>query len=128
MIQPELTRAALAHFDTWMELAEGDRPQWLMALADRDPAVHERLMALIVADEKANAQPFLKPPEPVGNLVGAQFGPWRIESLIGTGGMAQVWLAKRVDGLYDGLAAIKLLRLASLDAGANERFARDRAP
>jgi len=125
MIQPELTRAALAHFDTWMELAEGDRPQWLMALADRDPAVHERLMALIVADEKANAQPFLKPPEPVGNLVGAQFGPWRIESLIGTGGMAQVWLAKRVDGLYDGLAAIKLLRLASLDAGANERFARE---
>ena len=125
MIQPELTRAALAQFDTWVELADGDRPQWLMALADRDPAVHERLMALIVADEKANAQPFLKPPEPVGNLVGAQFGPWRVASLIGTGGMAQVWLANRVGGLYGGLAAIKLLRLASLDAGANERFARE---
>ena len=82
-------------------------------------------MALILADQKANEQPFLKPPEPVGSLVDTLFGPWRVESLIGTGGMAQVWLAKRVDGLYEGIAAIKLLRLASQDAGANERFARE---
>ena len=39
--------------------------------------------------------------------------------------MGQVWLARRTDGLYDGLAAIKLMRLASPDAGANERFARE---
>jgi serine/threonine-protein kinase len=125
MNQQELTRAALAQFDTWEELAEENRAQWLSALADRDPAVHKRLMALILADEKANEQPFLKPPEPVGSLIGTLFGPWRVESLIGTGGMAQVWLAKRVDGLYEGIAAIKLLRLASLDPGANERFARE---
>jgi len=125
MIQQELTRAALSHFDTWAELAEEDRAQWLSALADRDPALHKRLMALIVADQRANEQPFLKPPEPVGNLIGTRFGPWRVESLIGTGGMAQVWLAKRVDGLYEGVAAIKLLRLACLDPGANERFARE---
>ncbi len=39
--------------------------------------------------------------------------------------MGQVWLAHRTDGLYDGLAAIKLLRLAMADAGANARFARE---
>lgn len=125
MSQQELTRAALAQFDTWAELAEDSRAQWLTALADRDPALHKRLMALIVADQKANEQPFLNPPQPIGNLVGTLFGPWRVASLIGTGGMAQVWLAKRVDGLYEGVAAIKLLRLASTDTGANERFARE---
>ncbi|MBS0419701.1 MAG: serine/threonine protein kinase [Proteobacteria bacterium] len=125
MIQQDLTRAALAQFDNWAQLPEADRAQWLMALADREPAVHGRLMALIVADQKANEQPFLQLPEPVGSLIGTQFGPWRVMSLIGTGGMAQVWLARRVDGLYEGVAAIKLLRLASLDAGANERFARE---
>ena len=39
--------------------------------------------------------------------------------------MGQVWLARRTDGLYDGLAAIKLMRLSAIDAGANARFARE---
>jgi tetratricopeptide (TPR) repeat protein len=125
MMQPELTRAALAQFDIWAELAEPERPQWLSALAGRDPALHRRLLALIEADQKASDQPFLSPALPPASLVGQMFGPWRVQSLIGTGGMAQVWLARRVDGLYDGTAAIKLLRLASVDPGANERFARE---
>jgi serine/threonine protein kinase len=125
MTQHELTRAALAQFDTWAELAEQERPEWLTALAARDPALHERLQALIEADRKASEQPFLSMPVPPGSLVGQMFGPWRVESLIGTGGMAQVWLARRMDGLYEGLAAIKLLRQASVDPGANERFARE---
>jgi len=125
MTQHELTRAALAQFDTWAELDERERPQWLAALAARDPALHNRLLALIEADAKASDQPFLSPSVPPGSLVGKMFGPWRVESLIGTGGMAQVWLARRTDGLYDGVAAIKLMRLASIDAGSNERFARE---
>jgi serine/threonine-protein kinase len=39
--------------------------------------------------------------------------------------MGQVWLARRTDGLYDGLAAIKLMRFAVGDVAANARFARE---
>src|SRR5438045_3778511 len=115
MIQHEITRAALAQFDVWTELADPERPPWLAALAISDPALYQRLSALIEADRQASEQPFLRAPTVPGDLIGMVFGAWRTECLIGTGGMAQVWLARRGDGLYDGVAAIKLLRLASVD-------------
>lgn len=124
-MSPELTRAALTQFEAWAELPESDRPGWLSDLAVREPAVHQRLLALIQADERASGQTFLMPPVAPASLVGKTFGPWRVTSLIGTGGMAQVWLARRLDGLFEGMAAIKLLRLAALDAAASERFARE---
>jgi serine/threonine-protein kinase len=121
----DFSKAALAYFDTWAELAESERPAWLATLAAREPEAHARLLALIDADREATQSPFLNPPVPIGSLAGTSFGPWRVDHLIGTGGMAHVWLARRTDGLYDGLAAIKLMRLASADRGANERFARE---
>lgn len=121
----EFTRAALVQFDTWAEMPEAERAGWLTGLAAREPAVYQRLLALIQADERASGATFLLPPVAPASLVGKMFGPWRVTSLIGTGGMAQVWLARRVDGLFEGMAAIKLLRLAALDAAASERFARE---
>jgi eukaryotic-like serine/threonine-protein kinase len=44
--------------------------------------------------------------EPVPELLGA----WRIKSLIGRGGMGEVWLASRCDGAFEMDAAVKLLR------------------
>ena len=120
-----LSKAALAHFDTWADLADRERPAWLAALKVSEPEVHARLQKLIDADREATQSPFLSPPEQIGDLTGKHFGPWRVEKLIGTGGMAQVWLARRTDGLYEGLAAIKLMRLASVDRHSNERFARE---
>jgi len=125
MSAPYVSKAALAHFDTWVDLSDGERPAWLAALKVSEPEVHQRLLSLIDADQVATRSPFLSPPAVIGDLAGKTFGPWRVEKLIGTGGMAQVWLARRTDGLYDGLAAIKLLRLASADRSANERFARE---
>ncbi len=119
------TRAALVCFDTWAELEPDARASWLSELARREPGAHARLLKLIEADREASRRPFLTPPVSVGNLAGTHFGPWCVEKLIGTGGMAQVWLAKRTDGLYEGRAAIKLMRLASADVSANERFGRE---
>ena len=128
---------AMAAFDTWAELAAPERDAWLATLAMARPAVHAHVQALIRADSEAERGAFLDlandlavdplrgPAEPRPGLEGQRLGPWLVERLIGTGGMGQVWLARRTDGLYEGQAAIKLMRLASADAGANARFARE---
>jgi eukaryotic-like serine/threonine-protein kinase len=121
---------AMAAFDAWAELPEAQRGAWLDALASSEPGVHAKLVALIRADRDAEERSFLMghgavDPLPVVSLEGQRLGPWLVERLIGSGGMGQVWLARRTDGLYDGRAAIKLMRLAVVDPGANERFARE---
>jgi len=127
---PKVWAEAMAAFDAWAELAPPDRPAWLAALATAQPALHERLAALIRADGDADDRSFLSPgaelrASAISSLEGQRLGPWLVERLIGSGGMGQVWLARRTDGAYDGQAAIKLMRLASADAGANARFARE---
>ena len=61
------------------------------------------------------------------SLAGQRMGAGQLESKIGEGGMGQVWLARRVDGLYDAHAAIKLLRGDMQRAALAARFARERA-
>jgi serine/threonine protein kinase len=121
---------ALAAFDAWTGLAEAERGAWLAALAARAPELHTRVQSLIAADRDAEERSFLRPDptpphEPVADLVGKRLGPWLIERLIGSGGMGHVWLARRTDGLYEGLAAIKLMRLSFAEPAANARFARE---
>ena len=114
---PRAWADALGAFDAWAELPDDRRGPWLAALAAGQPALHARLQSLIAADRDAEARSFLRPDvaaarEAVGaDLAGRRLGPWLIERLIGSGGMGQVWLARRTDGLYEGLAAIKLMRL-----------------
>lgn len=43
----------------------------------------------------------------------SKIGPWRIQGLIGRGGMADVYLAHRADGLYEQNAALKVIKSAA---------------
>ena len=127
---PKIWADAMTAFDAWAELPDAQRATWLGDLALAQPELHERLAALIRADRDAEDRSFLIPGDAAASatgpsLLGQRFGPWLIERLIGTGGMGQVWLARRTDGLYDGQAAIKLMRMAVADAAANGRFARE---
>ena len=57
---------------------------------------------------------------------GQQVGPYKLERPLGEGGMGQVWLATRADGLYQRRVAVKLLRPGLGDAGLRQRFTRER--
>src|SRR5690606_18846000 len=63
---------------------------------------------------------------PTGAHPGARIGPYRLERLLGEGGMGQVWLAARADGLYERRVALKLLRPGLADPRLRQRFDRER--
>ncbi|MGL5001551.1 MAG: serine/threonine-protein kinase, partial [Casimicrobium sp.] len=54
-------------------------------------------------------------------------GAWRLDSMIGIGGMGEVWLAERADGLYNAQVAVKFLRTHPNFEAFEVRFAQERA-
>ena len=127
---------ALGLFAQWLELGAAERAALLARLEADDHPQRERLLALIRADRAADDAAFLADnammdaaalhaPEGETDASGQRIGAWILERLLGTGGMGQVWLARRNDGQHQGAAAIKMLRVAMADARANERFAQE---
>jgi len=123
-------------FAQWLELGAAERAALLARVDAADHALHERLLALIRADRAADDAAFLADnamldvasahaPEREADASGQRVGAWILERSLGTGGMGQVWLARRNDGQHQGAAAIKMLRVAIADARANERFAQE---
>src|SRR6185312_15283575 len=55
---------------------------------------------------------------------GTCLGSWRVEKLIGRGGMGEVYAASRADGAFEQRVALKLLRYEA--AGEMERFHAER--
>src|SRR6478736_5328209 len=112
--------------DELLELTGRLRERRLAEIEDTDPELARALEKLMVLEE---ARPdFMS--EPVVNAgmfdaqPGQEIGPYRLVSPIGEGGMGQVWLAVRADGLYERRVAIKLLRPGLGDIGLHPRFTR----
>ena len=63
------------------------------------------------------------PPE---SLVGQQFGAFRLERLVGQGGMATVFQARRVGADFEQTVAVKLLRRGLFSAVEQKLFLRER--
>jgi serine/threonine-protein kinase len=127
-------RAAMARFEALVSMPEGDRQTTLDRMRDESPDLHRRVQALLQADAEAEAGGFLAgspevtaraPGQAEEDLSGLQLGAWRLGEPLGAGGMGQVWLARRADGLYEGEAAVKLLHARGTNADADERFARE---
>jgi serine/threonine protein kinase len=127
-------------FDELAELPAAERQARLAALEPRELTERlARMLASLPPDDDATvlvaqpgfdahlaralAEPAVLPPPRPGDRLGA----WCLAELLGEGGMGQVWRAERADGLYQGEAAIKLLRDDLASAGLAARFARERA-
>ncbi|MFO0581827.1 MAG: serine/threonine-protein kinase [Anaeromyxobacter sp.] len=127
--------------DAALDLSPGERERFLAALAGEDAALAPRLRALLEGGAPLRTLPDLGPatlpgPAPAGpdlatpaagrpavGSPGALVGPYRLATVLGEGGMATVWLARRADGTLDRAVALKLPRDA---AGFAERLARER--
>jgi len=57
---------------------------------------------------------------------GARVGPYELIRLLGAGGMAEVWLARRADGVFKREVALKLPALTRVRRDLEQRFARER--
>ncbi len=105
-------RDALALFDAALDVPDGEREAWLAQRCAGQDALRERVQALLRADADGSAlaaEPAA--PAPVTPLQPpAQVGPYRLEELIGSGGMGAVYKASRNDGLFEQTVAIKFVR------------------
>jgi serine/threonine protein kinase/tetratricopeptide (TPR) repeat protein len=64
--------------------------------------------------------------EPTGLQPGDRVGPYELIRLLGAGGMAEVWLAKRADGAFNREVALKLPSMTRLRRDLEQRFIRER--
>ena len=122
--------ALLPLLDQALELQPAERVTWLADLHRTQPAHAAKLEAMIAAEDRLDRLGFLAefpavPAVPTLPLLGLRLGAYTLERPLGRGGMGTVWLARRSDGRYEGVAAVKLLNLALLDAVGAARFRRE---
>ena len=112
-----------------LELSEEQRGHWLAELRQRDASLADDVEALFSARRLASRESFLAGTAPVepgsGSLAGQTFGAYTLASEIGQGGMGTVWLARRSDGRFEGLAAVKLLNASLIGRAGEARFRRE---
>ena len=109
MLTPERERTALKVFFEAVDLAGEARLDWIEQACGGDPELLGRVIALLEADSEVTSMvagiegaPLEMPPD--------EIGVYRLEALIGAGGMGSVYRARRADGLFDQTVAIKFMR------------------
>ncbi len=114
MITPEDWQSIQAHFNRLCNLAPPDQKADLDRLALPGP-IHEQLELLLASDGGLDLDAFagevgrLALELDESSLVGTSVGTYRLVSLLGAGGMGDVYLAERIDGRFDARVAIKFL-------------------
>ena len=124
VIDPERWRALEPLLDRALGMSTEEQAVWLSELAITSPGLAAELGALLMGETAADRQGFLVEPLEL-RLSGLELGAYALERPIGQGGMGSVWLARRIDGRYEGYVAIKLLNLALLTTAGQERFRRE---
>ncbi len=123
----DLQREALAQIDRLLDKSRAERTAALHALAHSRPDLHLLVMEML-EHEECVGQGFMEPGGAPSSGVlrpDARLGPYRIIRLLGEGGMGEVWLAIRDDGLYEGQVAIKTLHPYFAGGALRERFLRE---
>jgi eukaryotic-like serine/threonine-protein kinase len=125
--------------DEALALDEAARRSWLARATQEHPdlagALREALLPgaaqaadlhVLMSLPKLDAADQASSPAASGLKPGTRVGPYELIRLLGAGGMAEVWLARRADGAFKREVALKLPMLARAQAGLEARFARER--
>ena len=113
--------------DALFELDPDERVRSLALMREEDPQLATELEALLQLELERDdflSEPLIAPLP--GPRPGIEVGPYRLDRMLGEGGMGQVWLAARSDGLYQRRVALKLLRPGLADPNLRLRFTRER--
>jgi serine/threonine protein kinase/Tol biopolymer transport system component len=135
---PQMTRMSRL-LDEALQLDAARRRAWLEALPEEHRDLAQALRdALLPGDaqlaeiEKLGALPETGTAteagarSAIGLQIGARVGPYELIRLLGGGGMAEVWLARRADGAFKREVALKLPLVGRLRSDLEQRFARER--
>jgi Tol biopolymer transport system component/tRNA A-37 threonylcarbamoyl transferase component Bud32 len=123
--------------DAALDLPQGERAAFLERECPDDPALRSEVLKILEAGEEPATlldRPAARVAAVVSEITGEmpvaipeRVGPYRIEQVIGQGGMGTVFLAHRDDGEFDQRVALKLVRRGPhLDARVVRRFREER--
>jgi len=128
-LSPDQWRALSPHLDEALDMTDEQRSTWLSSLQTENPTLASQLEILLQEHRVLTEEGFLEesavelPGEP--GLAGQTFGAYTLISQIGHGGMGSVWLAERNDGRFERRVAVKVLNIALMGKGGEERFKRE---
>jgi len=112
-----------AIFDEGWELDQAGRQALLARHCAGDDALRaeaDRMLSAHDAEQQAQAAARIR-----HNTQQRRFGAWETVELLGRGGMAEVWLARRADGRHEQRAALKLISPYLASPEYIERFRRE---
>jgi len=97
-----------------------------------DPVLRQEVISLLastgvhlpeaVAEIKKTAEELAGETDPHERLIGKRLGPYRVEAIVGHGGMGAVYRASRDDAEFHQQVAIKLVRAVAESRSALARF------
>ena len=115
------------------ELPEAERRAWLAREAGDDAALLAEVESLLGWHDSPEPFPEAVPEElcadaftPASTRAGERIGAYRIEEMIGAGGMGDVYKAVRDDDQYHAEVAIKIMRADVCNPLAAQRFRTER--